>query len=45
MSHHYAGPALGFPHGDARLNLSDLYAFPKPGAPGTSILIMDVHPA
>jgi hypothetical protein len=45
MSHHYAGPALGFPHGDARLNLSDLYAFPKPGAPSTSILIMDVHPS
>ena len=32
MSHHYAGPNFGFPHGDARLNLTDLYAFPKPAA-------------
>jgi hypothetical protein len=45
MSHHYSGPNFGFPHGDARLNLADLYAFPKPGAPGKSILIMDVHPS
>ena len=45
MSHHYAGPALGFPHGDARLNLCDLYAFPKPGAHGKSILVLNVHPS
>ena len=45
MSHHCAGPALGFPHGDARLNLSDLYAFPKPGAPDKSIFIIDAHPS
>lgn len=45
MSHHYSGPDLGFPHGDARLDLTDLYAFPKPGAVGQSILIMNVHPA
>lgn len=44
MSHHYAGPDFGFPHGDARLNLTDLYAFPKPGNPGKSILVMNVHP-
>ena len=44
MSHHYSGPDLGFPHGDARLDLTDLYAFQKPGEPGKSILIMDVHP-
>jgi hypothetical protein len=31
MSHHYSGPEYGFPHGDARLDLTDLYAFPKPG--------------
>jgi hypothetical protein len=30
MSHHYSGPDFGFPHGDARLDLTDLYAFPKP---------------
>src|SRR5882762_6486411 len=29
MSHHYSGPDWGFPHGDARLDLTDLYAFPK----------------
>ena len=45
MSHHYSGPDFGFPHGDARLDLTDLYAFPKPGDPAKSILIMDVHPS
>jgi hypothetical protein len=45
MSHHYSGPDFGFPHGDARLDLTDLYAFPKPGDPSKSILIMNVHPA
>ena len=45
MSHHYSGPDYGFPHGDARLDLTDLYAFPKPGDGGKSILIMNVHPS
>ena len=45
MSHHYSGPDFGFPHGDARLDLTDLYAFPKPGDVGKSILIMNVHPS
>jgi hypothetical protein len=45
MSHHYSGPDFGFPQGDARLDFTDLYAFPKPGAPGRSILIMNVHPS
>src|SRR5690348_1619751 len=45
MSHHYSGPDSGFPHGDARLDLTDLYAFPKPGDAGKSILIMNVHPS
>jgi hypothetical protein len=31
MSHHYSGPDFGFPNGDARLDLTDLYAFRKPG--------------
>ena len=44
MSHHYSGPNFGFPHGDARLDLTDLYAFPKPGDADKSILIMNVHP-
>jgi len=41
MSHHYSGPDYGFPHGDARLDLTDLYAFPKPGDATKSILIME----
>ena len=45
MSHHYSGPDYGFPHGDARLDLTDLYAFPKPGDAGKSILVMNVHPS
>jgi len=45
MSHHYSGPDFGFPRGDARLDLTDLYAFPKPGDAGKSILVMDVHPS
>src|SRR5712671_3330786 len=45
MSHHYSGPDFGFPHGDARLDLTDLYAFSKPGEVDKSILIMNVHPS
>src|SRR6476660_7717406 len=45
MSHHYSGPDFGFPQGDARLDFTDLYAFPKPGHTGKSILIMNVHPS
>src|SRR4030088_3253657 len=45
MSHHYSGPDFSFPHGDARLDFTDLYAFPKPGDTGKSILIMNVQPS
>src|ERR1700751_3725388 len=45
MSHHYSGPDFSFPKGDARLDFTDLYAFPKPGDAGKSILIMNVHPS
>jgi hypothetical protein len=45
MSHHYSGPAWGFPRGDARLDLADLYAFPKPGNSSKSIFVMNVHPS
>src|ERR1700723_1762897 len=45
MSHHYSGPNFGFPQGDSRLDFTDLYAFPKPGDPGKSILIMNAHPS
>lgn len=44
MSHHYSGPDFGFPHGDSRLDLTDLYAFAEPGNTGRSILVMNVHP-
>ncbi|MGI8826910.1 MAG: DUF4331 family protein [Chloroflexota bacterium] len=45
MSHHFSGPNFGFPRDDARLDITDLFAFPKPGDAGKSIVIMDVHPS
>ena len=45
MSHHYSGPDFSFPHGGARLDFTDLYAFPKPGDTSKSVLIMNVHPS
>src|SRR5262249_34273722 len=36
---------FGFPYGDARLDLTDLYVFRKPGDARKSILIMNVHPS
>jgi hypothetical protein len=45
MSHHYSGPDLAFPNGDARLNCTDLFVFPKPGDSSKTILIMDSHPS
>src|SRR5580700_11043120 len=45
MSHHYSGPDFSFPKGDARLDFTDLYAFPKPRDSRKSILIMNVHPS
>ena len=45
MSHHYSGPDFGFPNRDARLNLTDLYAFPSPGGVGKSIIVLNVHPS
>ena len=45
MSNHYSGPDLAFPHGNACLDFTDLFAFPKPGDASKSILIMDVHPS
>jgi hypothetical protein len=45
MSHHYSGPDFTCPHGDARVDICDLFAFPKPEDSSRSILIMDVHPS
>ena len=36
---------MGSPRGDARLDFTDLYAFPKPGDARKSILIMNAHPS
>jgi hypothetical protein len=45
MSHHYSGPNVGFPRGDARLDFTDLYAFPSPADANRFVLIMNVHPS
>jgi hypothetical protein len=45
MSHHASGPNFGFPRGDARLDMTDLYAFTKPGDPSKSIIVLNVHPS
>ena len=47
MSHHASGPNFGFSRGDARLDMTDLYAFPKPGDPGKakSILSQEASPS
>jgi hypothetical protein len=45
MSHHASGPNFGFPRGDARLDLTDFYAFPKPADPRKSILVFNVQPS
>ena len=45
MSHHASGPNFGFPRGDARLDMTDLYAFSKPGDPAKSIIVLNVHPS
>jgi len=45
MSHHASGPNFGFPRGDARLDMTDLYAFAKPGDTAKSIIVLNVHPS
>src|SRR5437660_7465838 len=45
MSHHASGPNFEFPRGDARLDMTDLFVFPKPGDPSKSIIVLDVHPS
>jgi hypothetical protein len=45
MSHHFSGPDFSCPHGDARLDLCDLYAFPNPGDASKSTFIINVHPS
>ena len=45
MSHHASGPNFGFPRGDARLDMTDLYVFTKPGDTGKSVIVLNVHPS
>src|SRR4051794_37748922 len=45
MAHHYSGPDFSFPHGDPRVDHTDLFAFPAPGASARTVLIVDVHPS
>ncbi|MGW4891683.1 DUF4331 family protein [Kitasatospora sp. NPDC004240] len=44
MSHHLSGPNLRSPRGDARLDLTDVFAFPGTDASGRTVLIMNVNP-
>ncbi|WP_157248579.1 DUF4331 family protein [Nonomuraea typhae] len=43
MSHHLSGPNLRPPAEDARLDLTDLFAFQSPDRQGHTVLIMDVN--
>jgi hypothetical protein len=45
MSHHASGPNFGFPRGDARLDMTDLYAFAKPGDTSRAVIVFNVHPS
>jgi hypothetical protein len=45
MGHHYSGPDFSFPHGDARVDHADLFAFPAPEGTGKSVFVIDVHPS
>ena len=44
MSNHFTGLSLGSPHGDPRLDLCDLYAFPSPADPARTVLILNANP-
>jgi hypothetical protein len=44
MADHLDAPGLTSPAMDARVDITDLYAFQKPGAPDRTILILDVNP-
>src|ERR1043166_875436 len=45
MAHHYSGPDFSFPHGDPRVDHTDLFVFPKPGDDSKSVVVIDVHPS
>ncbi|HEX3790868.1 MAG TPA: DUF4331 family protein [Pseudonocardiaceae bacterium] len=41
MSNHFTGLKLGFPQGDARLDLTDLYVFTAPADPSRTVLVLN----
>lgn len=43
MSNHLSGKNLTFPAGDARLDLTDVFAFASPADPDRCVLIMDAN--
>jgi hypothetical protein len=44
MADHLDAPGLNSPAMDARVDITDLYVFQKPGDPSRSILILNVNP-
>jgi Domain of unknown function (DUF4331) len=44
MSNHFTGLRFGPPADDPRLDLTDLFAFPAPGDPTRTVLILDSNP-
>ena len=44
MADHLDAPGLMSPNGDAKTDITDIYAFQKPGDPAKSILILNVNP-
>jgi hypothetical protein len=44
MSDHLDAPGLTSPAMDARVDITDVYAFQKPGDPGRTVLILNVNP-
>src|SRR5712691_4261202 len=44
MADHLDAPGLMSPGGDPRIDITDVYAFQKPGDPHKSILILNVNP-
>jgi Domain of unknown function (DUF4331) len=45
MAHHYSGPDFSFPHGDARVDHCDLFAFAAPEGTPRTVVAIDVHPS
>jgi len=44
MSDHLDAPGMKSPHMDARLDITDIFAFQQPGDPGRSVLALNVNP-